>query len=89
MASTRLVIKNLPHYCTPERLRQHFDDKKGPGGKITDVKVSFKSDGTSRRFGFVGYKTAEDALKAKEWFHKTFIDSARLQVDLVKVRTWW
>ncbi|KAH6890843.1 rRNA primary transcript binding protein [Coprinopsis sp. MPI-PUGE-AT-0042] len=84
MASTRLVIKNLPHYCTPERLRQHFDDKKGPGGKITDVKVSFKSDGTSRRFGFVGYKTPEDALKAKEWFHKTFIDSARLQVDLVK-----
>ncbi|EAU87398.1 rRNA primary transcript binding protein [Coprinopsis cinerea okayama7 len=87
MSSTRLVIKNLPPYCTPERLRQHFEGKHNPGaprGQITDVKVSFKPDGTSRRFGFVGYKTPEEAVKAKEWFDRTFIDSARISVALVE-----
>ncbi|TFK26928.1 RNA-binding domain-containing protein [Coprinopsis marcescibilis] len=84
MSATRLVVKDLPHYCTPERLRQHFETSSGPGGKLTDVKVSFKSDGTSRRFGFIGYKTSEETLKAKEWFDKTFIDSARIRVDLVE-----
>ncbi|TEB23078.1 RNA-binding domain-containing protein [Coprinellus micaceus] len=82
--STRLIVKNLPPYCTPDRLKQHFQQKGAPGGTITDAKVSFKPDGTSRRFGFVGFKTALEAARAQEWFNRTFIDSARLDVRVVE-----
>ncbi|KAA1466873.1 hypothetical protein DENSPDRAFT_831780 [Dentipellis sp. KUC8613] len=80
---SRLIIKNLPAYVTPARLKEHFVQPKGPGGTITDVKVALKQDGTSRRFGFVGYKSDAEAAKAKEWFDKTFIDSTRVRVDIV------
>lgn len=79
------MIKNLPAYVTPVRLRQHFEQKGCPPGALTDVKVAFKPDGTSRRFGFVGYKTDQEAAAAKEWFDKTFIDSTRINVTLVDV----
>ncbi|KAF8654742.1 hypothetical protein AX16_003397 [Volvariella volvacea WC 439] len=80
---SRLLIKNLPPYVTPERLREHFEQKRGPGGVLTDCKVAFKRDGTSRRFGFVGYKTEQQAAAAREYFDKTFIDSARISVTVV------
>ncbi|TFK67242.1 hypothetical protein BDN72DRAFT_771006 [Pluteus cervinus] len=80
---SRLIVKNLPHYVTPARLKEHFDQKGGPGGTITDFKVAFKQDGTSRRFGFIGYKTEKEAVAAQEWFNKTFIDSTRIQVSVV------
>ncbi|KAJ4490517.1 hypothetical protein J3R30DRAFT_93378 [Lentinula aciculospora] len=80
---SRLIVKNLPSYVTTARLQQHFDQKGAPAGTLTDVKVAFKNDGTSRRFGFVGYKTNEEALKAKEWFDRTFIDSTRISVNVV------
>jgi multiple RNA-binding domain-containing protein 1 len=79
------MIKNLPSYVTPVRLRQHFEQKECPQGTLTDVKVAFKPDGTSRRFGFVGYKTDAEASAAKDWFDKTFIDSTRINVTLIDV----
>lgn len=88
---SRLIIKNLPSYVTSERLKEHFEGKKtsggpGPGGNITDVKVASKPDGTSRRFGFVGFKTDKEAAAAKDWFDRTFIDSTRISVNVVEVR---
>lgn len=83
--STRLIVKNIPDYVTPDRLRQHFQQKGSPACALTDAKVSLKRDGTSRRFGFVGFKTPQEAQKAREWFDKTFIDSTRIQVGLVEV----
>ncbi|KAI9456134.1 hypothetical protein BJY52DRAFT_1204852 [Lactarius psammicola] len=80
---SRLIVKNLPPYVTPALLKEHFSQLKGPGGTITDVKVALKQDGTARRFGFVGFKTDEDALKAKEWYDKTFIDSTRVRVEVI------
>jgi RNA recognition motif-containing protein len=82
---SRLIVKNLPPYITPALLKEHFSQSKGPGGTITDVKVALKQDGTARRFGFVGFKTDEDALKAKEWYDKTFIDSTRVRVEVIDV----
>jgi hypothetical protein len=84
-AMSRLLVKNLPVYITPERLRVYFNQPSGPGGTITDVKVALKSDGTCRRFGFVGYKNNKEAQAAKEWFDKTFMDSARIQVNVIEV----
>jgi len=82
---SRLMVKNLPAYVTPVQLRQHFEQKGCPPGTLTDVQVAFKPDGTSRRFGFVGYKTDEEASAAKNWFDKTFIDSTRIHVTPVDV----
>lgn len=82
---SRLIIKNLPSYVTPVRLREHFEQKGGPGGTLTDVKVASKPDGTSRRFGFVGYKTEKEAGLARDYFDRTFIDSTRINVNVVEV----
>ena len=63
---SRLIVKNLPAYLTQERLRKHFESSDGPGGTLTDVKLMLKPDGTSRRFGFIGYKSPQDAERAKK-----------------------
>ncbi|KAF7984579.1 hypothetical protein HWV62_13803 [Athelia sp. TMB] len=88
---SRLIIKNLPAYITPARLQEHFEGRApsssknaGPGGTLTDVKVALKPDGTSRRFGFVGYKTEREAEAARAWFNRSFIDSTRISVDVVQ-----
>lgn len=83
---SRLLVKNLPFHVTPAKLKEHFEQRGGPGGVITDFKVASKPDGTSRRFGFVGYKTDKDAQAAKDWFDKTFIGSTRIHVTIVDVR---
>ena len=82
---SRLIVKNLPVYVTPAKLRQHFEQQSAPVGAITDVKVSLKLDGTSRRFGFVGYKSEREALVAQKWFDRTFIDSTRISVNITEV----
>jgi len=82
---SRLIVKDLPSYVTPARLREHFEQKGCPAGTITDFKVALKLDGTSRRFGFVGYKTEKEATAAKEWFDRTFVDSTRISVNIVEV----
>ena len=82
---SRLIVKNLPSYITPALLKDHFSQSKGPGGTITDAKVALKQDGTARRFGFIGFKTDDEALKAKEWYDKTFIDSTRVRVEIIDV----
>lgn len=83
---SRLLVKNLPAYLTQSRLREHFESKDGPGGTLTDVKVVLKPDGTSRRFGFVGFKTDAEAEKARKWFDRTFIGSTKINVAVVDVR---
>ncbi|EKM52462.1 uncharacterized protein PHACADRAFT_126290 [Phanerochaete carnosa HHB-10118-sp] len=81
---SRLIVKNLPAYLTQQQLREHFESKGGPGGALTDVKVVLKPDGTSRRFGFVGYKTEVEAEKATKWFDRTFIHSSRINVSVIE-----
>ncbi|KAG0699594.1 hypothetical protein DFH29DRAFT_935916 [Suillus ampliporus] len=81
---SRLIVKNLPAYLTPDRLRKHFEQKGAPPGTITDVKVSLKPDGTSRRFGFIGFKTDQEATAARDWFDRTFVDSTRINVMVVE-----
>lgn len=82
---SRLIVKNLPVYLTQDRLRKHFESTDGPGGTLTDVKLVLNADGTSRRFGFIGYKTPAEAERAQKWFNRTFVDSSRITVDIVNV----
>ncbi|KAG8215451.1 hypothetical protein J3R82DRAFT_9067 [Butyriboletus roseoflavus] len=81
---SRLIVKNLPLNLTQERLRKHFERRDAPPGTITDIKIAHKPDGTSRRFAFVGFKTDKEAAAARDWFDRTFIDSARLSVTIVE-----
>ncbi|EIN05691.1 RNA-binding domain-containing protein [Punctularia strigosozonata HHB-11173 SS5] len=81
---SRLIVKNIPSYVTPDRLREYFQQKGAPSGTITDAKVAQKSDGTSRRFGFIGFKTDAEAAAARDWFDRTFLDSSRIAVQIVQ-----
>lgn len=77
---SRLIVKNLPSYLSDVRLREHFAAK----GTVTDVKLMRKPDGSSRKFGFVGFRSEEEARAALEYFNRTYIDTARIQVDIAK-----
>lgn len=92
---SRLIVKNLPPYLTPDALRKHFTGQATKSAAstpsslktftLTDAKVAYKPDGTSRRFGFVGFRTEKEAEEAKKWFDKSFIDSMRINVEVVDV----
>ncbi|KAF8549405.1 hypothetical protein OG21DRAFT_1470054 [Imleria badia] len=81
---SRLLVKHLPPTLSLERLRKHFEQKGAPPGTITDIKIAHKPDGTSRRFAFVGFKTDKEATAARDWFDRTFIDSARISVTIAE-----
>ncbi|KAG9047437.1 Multiple RNA-binding domain-containing protein 1 [Tulasnella sp. UAMH 9824] len=79
---SRLIIKNLPQSLgSNEKLKAHFDSANL--GTITDSRIATKRDGTFRGIGFIGYKTSEEAFKAKEFFGQTFVDSRRIRVEIV------
>lgn len=73
-------MKNLPSYISDERIKEHFSSQ---GGTITDVKLVHRPDGTSRRFAFVGFKTDNDAAKARAYFDRSYIDTSRISVLVV------
>ncbi|KAI3402895.2 MRD1 [Candida oxycetoniae] len=77
---SRLIVKGLPRYFTEENLRQHF----GKQGDITDVKLIKAKTGESRRFAFIGYNCQESAENAVKFFNKSFIDTARIEVEIAK-----
>ncbi|KAF8487575.1 hypothetical protein JB92DRAFT_3021966 [Gautieria morchelliformis] len=81
---SRLLIKNIPANATPESLRTHLSSTKHGASTITDVQVARKSDGTPRRFAFVGFKTDDQARAAKEWFNNTFWGTQRINVEVVQ-----
>lgn len=77
---SRLIVKGLPKYYDEKKLREFF----GKQGNVTDVKLMKKRNGESRRFAFIGYKSFEDAEKAAKYFNKSFIDTARIDVEIAK-----
>ncbi|CAG9535464.1 unnamed protein product [Cercopithifilaria johnstoni] len=88
---SRLIVKGLPSNCTEEKLRNHFKSF----GKITDCSLKYTKDGKFRRFAFVGFETDENAQKAHENLHNTFMGASRLTVeeckpfgDETKPRAW-
>ncbi|KDO34220.1 hypothetical protein SPRG_19058 [Saprolegnia parasitica CBS 223.65] len=80
--STRLFVQNLPIYVDDEKLRKHF----AANGEVTDACVVKTKDGKSRRFGFVGYKTEAQTVKAQAFFDKTFFDTTRITVKIAQPR---
>ena len=82
--SSRLCIKNLPKHCTEQRLREHFS--KIHGLDVTDCAIKKTADGLSRCLGFIGYKTCEQAVKARKYFNQTFVDTSRIECEFALSR---
>ncbi|GAB4818001.1 hypothetical protein N2152v2_005047 [Parachlorella kessleri] len=76
-ATSRVCVKNLPKHVDEKRLREHFSAK----GEVTDAKIMRTKDGKSRQFGFVGFRSAEEARVAVKYFDKSFMDTSRLLVE--------
>ncbi|KAI5074699.1 hypothetical protein GOP47_0010660 [Adiantum capillus-veneris] len=77
---SRVCVKGLPAYLTEDRLKDHFS----ASGEITDAKIIRTSDGRSRQFAFVGYRSEEEALAAVNYFNRTFIDTSRLICEIAR-----
>ena len=59
-----------------ERLKNTFSEV----GTVTDCSLKYTKEGVFRKFAFVGFATEEDAQKAVQRFHNSFIDTSRVQV---------
>ncbi|XP_047030277.1 probable RNA-binding protein 19 [Helicoverpa zea] len=75
---SRLIVKNLPNKVTVEKLKDIFGEK----GEVTDVQLKYTKDGKFRNFGFIGYRTEEQASQAREYFDGTCINSMQIQVQV-------
>ncbi|XP_054449904.1 probable RNA-binding protein 19 [Pteronotus mesoamericanus] len=77
---SRLIVKNLPNGMKEERFRQLF----AAFGTLTDCSLKFTKDGKFRKFGFIGFKSEEEAQKALNHFNKSFINTSRITVEFCK-----
>ncbi|GMH20971.1 hypothetical protein Nepgr_022813 [Nepenthes gracilis] len=73
-SKSRICVKNLPKYITEDRLKEFFSQK----GEVTDVKLMRTIDGKSRQFGFIGYRTMQEAEEAIKYFSKSYMDTSRI-----------
>ncbi|NXX36963.1 RBM19 protein, partial [Nicator chloris] len=63
-----------------ERFRKLF----AAFGTLTDCCLKYTKDGRFRKFGFIGYKSEDEAQTALNHFNKSFIDTSRVTVELCK-----
>ena len=75
MATSRIFVKNLPPNLKEDDFKEYFSNL----APVTDARLIPK-----RRIGYVGYKTAEIALKAIKYYHKSFIRMSKIHVELAK-----
>lgn len=71
--SSRIFVRGLPPSITDDDFRSHFAKRYN----VTDSKLLAK-----RRIGYVGFKSAEDALSAVKYFNKSFIRMSKIAVEL-------
>ncbi|XP_040462095.1 probable RNA-binding protein 19 [Falco naumanni] len=77
---SRLIVKNLPNGMKEDRFRKLF----AAFGTLTDCCLKFTKDGKFRKFGFIGYKSEDEAQTALNHFNRSFIDTSRITVELCK-----
>ncbi|XP_039937087.1 probable RNA-binding protein 19 isoform X2 [Hirundo rustica] len=77
---SRLIVKNLPNGMKEERFRKLF----AAFGTLTDCCLKYTKDGRFRKFGFIGYRSEDEAQTALNHFNKSFIDTSRVTVELCK-----
>ncbi|KAM7050550.1 putative RNA-binding protein 19 isoform 2-T2 [Molossus nigricans] len=77
---SRLIVKNLPNGMKEERFRKMFT----AFGTLTDCSLKFTKDGKFRKFGFIGFKSEEEAQRALNHFNKSFVNTSRITVEFCK-----
>ncbi|KAJ7977089.1 Glycine-rich RNA-binding protein [Quillaja saponaria] len=83
LTSPKLFVSGLSRITTDEKLKEAFT----PFGQLVEAKViTDRMSGRSKGFGFVTYKTIEDALKAREGMNAKFLDGWVIFVDPAKPR---
>jgi len=55
------------------------------GGSDTVSLIGNCRDGKTRQFGFVGFRTEEEAEAAAKYFHQSFFDTSRLTCEVSSV----
>ena len=78
--SSRVIVQNLPKHTKIERFKSYFSKFTTP----TDASLSYQKNGTFRNFGFIGFKTAEDAQKAVDYWNNTYFDTSKISVSLAQ-----
>jgi multiple RNA-binding domain-containing protein 1 len=78
MTQFNLDCFNTILQITRKKLHELFSEK----GIVTDVQLKYTKDGKFRHFGFVGFKTEEEAQNAVEHFNNTCIKASRIKVEL-------
>lgn len=49
---------------------------------MTDVQLKYTKEGKFRKFGFVGFKTENDAQRALKSLNDTYIDTSKINVQV-------
>lgn len=49
-------------------------------GTVTDCSLKFTKDGKFRKFGFVGFRSDEEANRALKHLNRSFVDTSRVTV---------
>lgn len=75
MATSRIFIEGLPPSISEDDFKKHFSQNQ----PITDAKLF-----AHRKFGYIGYKTPEDAENAVKYFNKSFIRRSRIAVSIAR-----
>lgn len=79
--NSRLLVRNIPPTSTNQDVRKHFLSIPDTPPALTDVLVLHKPDGTSRRLAFVGFRSVDEATRAKEYFNGTMFHNSKILVD--------
>ena len=74
---SRVCVKNLSDRIDEPQLRAHF----GARGEITDCRLARTKSGKSRHFGFIGFRTEEQARDAIRYFNNTYLLTNKITVE--------
>lgn len=73
-----------PHFASHLQIKEdRFRNLFAAFGTLTDVSLKFTKDGKFRKFGFIGFRSEDEAKAALAHFHKSFIDTARVTVSVL------
>lgn len=70
-----MFVTGLPPTISNEDLGKHFSSR----FSVTDAHVISK-----RRIGFVGFKSAEAAKQAVDYFNRTYIKMSKISVEIAR-----
>lgn len=80
------MVKNLPKHLKEVDLLNHFQQANSKLSLcVTDAKIMTKNN-RSRQFGFVGFKTEDQAAAALKYFNKTYLHTSKLEVEYAKAQ---